>query len=90
MKQENRLKDIEEWKDFLISKGFIFTDKIDSDIYYFNKKVTGIDYVFSLTSPHSGSDYKWVFRANRKDTFERWSCCEYEEFYKDIGGINFM
>lgn len=35
-----------------------------------------------LVEPHSGTDDKYMLRADFPETFERWSVCLFEEFFE--------
>lgn len=44
---------------------------------YFKNKVM----YFLIVAPHSGNEYSYLFRANCKATFDRWSVCDIEYYF---------
>lgn len=38
----------------------------------------------SITDPHEGNNYKWLVRANDRETFDKWGNADFQELYDDI------
>lgn len=74
---------MDELKDFLLTQGFTLV-RIDDEYHYiFSKAVEGIEFIYLLVAPHDGNGNRYMFRANPIDTFDKWSNCDFQRFYKD-------
>ena len=65
----------------LIKLNFYLSEQIDEDNWYFHKE----NIVLCLTSPHKGTDFKWMLRADTKEEFDRWSNAQFEMYFNTPG-----
>ena len=66
--------------------GFKLIGNIENTNYYLEKD----NVVLSITTPHSGNEYKYLIRHDYKEIFDRWSNCYYEnsaDTIEKIGNI---
>lgn len=75
---------MEELRQFLETKGYIFTGKEDEEHYHFEKNIEGIDFIFLLVAPHNGNNNRYMFRGDTVENHDRWSNCDYQRFYTSI------
>jgi hypothetical protein len=66
---------------YLTDNGFKYGDDVDMSTIYFSKIYNDKEWLFSLTEPHEGNRNQWLFRAEKRDNFDRWSNAYYEEKY---------
>ena len=76
--------ELEEIKEFMVDNEFIVDHQVDYDQVVFTKKVNEIDYIFSITTPHEGNGFVWLFRADRTIEHDRWANCDWETEYTDV------
>lgn len=65
----NRLKEL----------NFNLETQHDDSHWYFKNGDTRL----SLVSPHEGTEFRWMLRADFIQTLDRWSVCLFEEFFSD-------
>ena len=53
------------------------------DNIYFETKMN----YYCICSPHEGTDNKWLFRKNKKKTFDKWSNSDEEKLYENISDL---
>lgn len=75
--------DAYELCEHLISKGFEFDYTIDNFLYFFKKKLEGLDFLYCLIPPHEGNGFKYLFRANAVNDFNKWSDAYFQAEYSD-------
>lgn len=64
--------------------GFGFVDDWDMSTTYFSKVNHRGEWLVSVTEPHEGNNYKWLVRANKHETFDKWGNADFQEYYDDI------
>lgn len=74
---------VEKLKAFLENIGFCFIDNNGDNALLFEKTINGRECLFCLFFPHSGNDFKFVFRGEPRETFDRWSNCLWECSFDD-------
>ena len=52
---------------------------VDEEFYQYISKDK--NYLACLMVPHKGTNWKYMIRINRFETFDRWSVAEIEEFF---------
>ena len=70
----------------LLGKGFVIYENLKDQWYMrdsYNGKYNGHSNMISLIAPHSGTNYKWMLRADYDETFDRWSVCLFEEYFSN-------
>lgn len=76
--------DMEKLIAYLRMRGYKYNYDCDMSNVYLDKDFDNESWYFSLVSPHSGNQYRWMFRAEYSEEFDRWSVAGYEEFYDTI------
>ena len=76
----NQLKRIH---DCMLRNGFEFLRKDDEEHYLYTKIVEGMEFIYLLVTPHSGTNNRFMLRADAIEKHDRWSNCEFQRFYKD-------
>lgn len=76
--------DMEKLITYLKMRGYEYDSDYDMSNVYFDKVFDDELWYFLLVSPHSGNKYRWMFRAEYSEEFDRWSIAGYEEFYDTI------
>lgn len=59
--------------------------QVDRTNWYFEKNNKDL---ISLVAPHSGTNFKWMLRADFTELFDRWGNCLFERFFKDEEEMN--
>lgn len=70
----------------LLNKNFIIYDNLEGQWYLrdsWNGKYNDHSNMVCLISPHSGTNYKWLMRADYDETFDRWGVCLFEEYFNN-------
>lgn len=63
---------------YIIRNGFSFTGNSGEDIYFFKDYNKIICYV----TPHKGTDFKHLLRAEINEDFDKWGNCQYEVLFE--------
>ena len=58
-------------------------ETLDYDNIYFETKTN----YYCICSPHEGTNYKWLFRKNKKKNFDKWSNSDEERLYENISDL---
>ena len=61
----------------LITRYFLLTEHVDEDQYYFSNDLITIEYV----TPHSGTDFKHMIRAEIESEFHKFEDAQLEELF---------
>lgn len=68
---------IEDVLNIMEENYFVLTNTFQESHYYFEYRDTCI----SLVTPHKGTDFKYMIRAEKKIDFDKWGNAQYEEFF---------
>lgn len=71
--------------EYLKSNGFKYEDDVDMSVAYFSKEYDDEEWIFSLTIPHEGNNNTWLWRAEKRDSFDKWINVYFEEKYLSTG-----